>query len=93
VINLPAPLHRGLDGTRYGLLCYDEWEDEFEPVMGIRKNAETGEDESYETGELRQIQWAGDRWSIRSDQCLFLEAAYQRRRCDRIEARLIAAGL
>lgn len=36
---------------------------------------------------------AGNRWGIRPDQCLFVEAAYQRRRCDRIEARLSAAGL
>lgn len=31
---------------------------------------------------------AGNRWGIRSDQCLFLEAAYQRRRLDRIEKQL-----
>ena len=30
------------------------------------------------------------RWGIRADQCHFLEAAYQRRRADRIEARLTA---
>ena len=75
---------RGLDGTRYGLLCYDEWGDEFEDVI---------DDEGNKTGEQRLVRAAGNRWGIRPDQCLFLEAAYQRRRCDRIEARLTSAGL
>lgn len=99
---------RGLDGTRYGLLCYDEWDDEFEPVFADREvvtleqrnDPETGEAEevyvtcieSYDTGEKRLVQAAGNRWGIRPDQCLFLEAAYQRRRCDRIEARLAEIG-
>ena len=84
---------RGEDGTRYGLLCYDEWDDQFEPVIDMRKNPETGEFEGYETGEVRRVIAAGHRWGIRPDQCLFLEAAFQRRRADRIEARLDAAGL
>lgn len=61
----------GLDGTRYGLLCYDEWEDQFD-----------------DDGNLTLA--AGNRWGIRADQCLFIEAAYQRRRSDRVEQRLIA---
>lgn len=68
----------GIDGTKYGLLCYDEWNDEFE---------------INEDGNSVQTKAAGDRWGIRPDQCLFIEAAYQRRRCDRIEARLNASGL
>lgn len=70
---------RGLDGTSYGLLCYDEWEDVFEPVIEMRKNKETGEYEQHDTGEKRLVMSAGNRWGIRPDQCLFLEAAYQRR--------------
>ena len=101
-----AFIARGLDGTRYGLLCYDEWEDEFEPIMAEREvttveyrvNEETGiaeeypitHTEEYDTGEKRLVMAAGNRWGIRADQCLFLEAAYQRRRCDRIERRLDA---
>lgn len=76
-----AFIARGLDGTRYGLLCYDEWGDEIEEVFG-----EDGEP----TGEMKLVKAAGNRWGIRADQCLFIEAAYQRRRCDRIEARLAA---
>lgn len=84
---------RGLDGTRYGLLCYDEWVDEYEPVMAYRMNEETNQLEEYDTRETKLVREAGSRWGIRPDQCLFLEAAYQRRRCDKIECRLNAAGL
>lgn len=97
---------RGLDGTRYGLLCYDEWGDEYEPIFEEREVTEAVPDpdspdgtrtitttKELPTGESRLVRAAGDRWGIRPDQCLFLEAAYQRRRCDRIEARLSAAGL
>lgn len=79
-----AFLARGLDGCDYGLLCYDEWEDEYEEVL---------DDDGVNTGERLLVKSAGNRWGIRPDQCLFLEAAYQRRRCDRIEQRLCAAGL
>ena len=64
----------------WGGLCYDEWPE------SAAAHDEEGE-------ELLAEQLAGNRWGIRADQCLFLEAAYQRRRCDRIEARLDAAGL
>lgn len=151
-------------GTRYGLLCYDEWPDKYEPKL-INEGAtvtktrtvtrpvmvtETHEiliDRELEDGTLVKVavfeeaqvqktvpvpvfeangkprldddgqqvyvyervteelieeyqepaepeytevlvQEAGNRWGIREGQCLFLEAAYQRRRCDRIEARL-----
>ena len=95
-----AFLSRGIDGTKYGLLCYDEWDDEYEPVTALRDVERASEDgvvvtdkEEYETGEFRLVRVAGNRWGIRADQCLFLEAAYQRRRADRIEARLDAAGI
>ena len=142
-----AFIAHGLDGTDYGLLCYDEWDDvwvevqtnegeqvlrtrtvmrpvmESDPVSGelvvkvapvelfnqdgtpkfnddgtratqlvevleeVEEEYLDDADPVYETVlELA----AGNRWGIRPDQCLFLEAAYQRRRCDRIEARLAA---
>lgn len=69
---------RGLDAFRFGLLCYDEWE---------AKDAVYDE----ETGELiDEAVDAGNRYSIRYAEALVLEAAYQRRRADRIEARLKA---
>lgn len=101
---------RGLDGTRYGLLCYDEWGDEYAPAMAMREverkvvNVVGFEDdgtpieqitkvieqEEYDTGEVRLVRAAGNRWGIRADQCLFLEAAYQRREMQRLMQRVSA---
>ena len=75
-----AFIAHGLDGCDYGLLCYDEWK---------ASDAVFDEDGNV----VQEAMEAGNRWGIRPDQCLFLEAAYQSRRCDRIEARLSAAGL
>ena len=96
-----AFLAHGVDGTRLGLLCYDEWEDEFRPVMAWRDvvtNYQTpeGDDasyttkEEYDTGEKELVVAAGNRWGIRATECLWLEAAYQRRRSDRMESRVSA---
>ncbi|NSX14959.1 tail fiber domain-containing protein [Cupriavidus taiwanensis] len=68
---------RGLDAFGYGLLCYDEWADEFEPVL---------DEDGYETGERRLVVAAGNRWGIRADQCLFMEAALMRRTLQRLQA-------
>lgn len=99
-----AFIAHGLDGTRYGLLCYDEWEDEYEPVMeefeeevtvidGKGRESTEVRISLRESGDMKLVRTAGNRWGIRADQCLFLEAAYQRRRCDRIEGRLAALEL
>lgn len=67
----------GLNAADYGLLCYDEWE---------AKAAEV-----YGNGEIiTSAVEAGNRYSLRYEECLCMEAAYQRRRADRIEARLAA---
>lgn len=98
-----AFLSRGIDGTRFGLLCYDEWEDEYQPVTAVRDvttavRTEEGEEvivvskEEYETGEKRLVLSAGNRWGLRPSECFWLEAAYQRRRMDRFESRLAALG-
>lgn len=89
----------GIDGTKFGLLCYDEWDDVYEPVVETRdvvyrEEKTEGEwverivQESHETGDQRLVLAAGNRWGVRPDQCAWLEAAYQRRRSDRIEERL-----
>lgn len=96
-----AFLQKGLDARDYGFLCYDEWDEVTEPVYEtLRKTVtvvnEQGEEvqteitEQVETGEIKVIREAGSVWGIRSDQCLFMEAAFQRRRADRIEERLSA---
>ena len=56
---------KGLDATLYGLLCYDEWNDE------------------YDGDNL--VVTAGNRWGIRPDQCLFLEAALMRRELNKLK--------
>lgn len=94
-----AFLAKGIDGTRFGLLCHDKWDDEYQPVMAQRKvsfiaKSPEGEDivheyfEEYDTGETELVVHAGERWGLRPDECLWLEAAFQRRRCERIESRL-----
>lgn len=156
----------GIDGRRYGLLCYDEWDDAYEPDLATISPAETAhesakqravlaraahralteaerveaelpepgdpEDDSQEdrkaakasakarVDELRArasadpldvaeaaeheaaaaleavadakvlVTPAGNRWGLRYSELLIVEAAYQRRRADRIEARLDA---
>ena len=67
----------GLNAFAYGLLCYDEWE------------AQAAEyDENGD--EITPARAAGNRYALRYEECLNMEAAYQRRRADRIEARLAA---
>lgn len=66
---------RGLDAFDYGLLCFDEWGDEFEPVT---------DEKGKPTGETRLLVAAGNRFGIRADECLFLEAALMRRTTDRL---------
>lgn len=65
----------GLDASRYGLFCYDQWEDEFS----------LQDDGSYTLATP-----AGDAYSVRYEEALCMEAAYQRRRADRAEARIRA---
>ena len=67
----------GLDASRYGLFCHDEWEAE--------------EEARDERGTLvREAVEAGDRYSLRYEEALCMEAAFQRRRADRAEGRLAA---
>ncbi|WP_340265402.1 tail fiber domain-containing protein [Sphingobium mellinum] len=90
---------RNLDAQTIGLLCYDDWEEERDPIFetveipavldGDGKEIEPARAELVDTGETRVTLEAGDRWGLRYDECFALEAAYQRRRLDRIEARLV----
>lgn len=42
---------------------------------------------------IEEARAAGDRWSLRYTEALAMEAAYQRRRMDRIEAALEREGI
>lgn len=67
----------GIDANKYGLLCYDEWK--YEPA------------ERDEQGNIVQpARPAGNRYSLRYEEALCMEAAYQRRRADRLEQKLEA---
>lgn len=63
-------MEEGSTDCRYALLCYDEWE--YSPAVF--------DDEGNEVAPAIE---AGNGWGIRADQCLFLEAAYQRREVKR----------
>lgn len=68
---------RGLDASRYGLFCWDSWDAQPE---------ERDEDGAV----VQEARPAGDGYSIRYEEALCMEAAYQRRRADRAESRLAA---
>lgn len=86
---------KNLDATQYGLLCHDSWESS--PAEYQLVPAEYDADGNLLSEERTILvspeRAAGDRYSIRYEEALVLEAAYQRRRCDLIEARLKAAGI
>jgi hypothetical protein len=88
-----------LDPFAFGLLCYDEWEDQFEDILEEVEarivHEDVGDDgaviETVEiitvekaTGEQRLIVAGGDRFGIRYEEAFALEAAYQRRELKRL---------
>lgn len=82
----------GLDPFAYGVLCYDEWGDVYEPVMATRTATREVEvpgrlgtvthtveyEEEYDTGEKRLVRAAGNRYGVRYEEALALECAYLR---------------
>ena len=70
----------GLDASRYGLFCYDEWPDQYESV-----EVQDGEDTRI---EMRLIRPAGNEYGIRYEEALALECAYQRWRLEQLEERV-----
>ena len=67
----------GLDARRYGLFCWDEWDAQ-------------PEEKDKDGTIVAPARPAGDEYSLRYEEALCMEAAYQRRRADRAEARLAA---
>lgn len=85
----------GLDAFEYGLLCYNEWDDEYEDVEVV--DVEEVRDENGEVitpqqshKEKRLVNAAGNRYGIRYDEALALECAYQRWLNNKLEARVAA---
>lgn len=81
-----------LDATNYALLCYDEWKEETfikKVVDKAEELDENGELVSAEESHTETVHiTAGNRYGIRYSEALCIEAAYQRRRADRMEERL-----
>ena len=68
----------GLDPFEYGVLCYDEWPDQFEPIHAERTVIdEDGSEriEEYDTGEQRLVMAAGSRYGVRYEELFSLKLA------------------
>lgn len=88
----------GLDATKYGIVCHDEWEDQYQ--YETVTDAEAVLDAEGEVlvpekthQEKRFVKAAGDVWTVRYEEALALETAYQRWRLSKIEAALEAKGI
>ena len=82
-----------IDAFQIGLLCWDEWDEVTEPIkeevdeIGL-DGIPTGEKIKVETGEHRVVLAAGSRFSLRYEEALAMEAAYQRRWMEALSTRL-----
>lgn len=89
---------KGLDATRYGLFCYDEWQDEYETVEVVDQEEVVDDEGNVVTPrvthtEQRLVTAAGDRYGIRYEELLMLECARLRRELQRVNTALIAHGI
>lgn len=82
-----AFIAHGLDGCSYGLLCYDEWSDEYQPTFVMTGLDEHGQEVWEESGQ-QLVRAKGSRWGVRPDQCHWLLLAAARRRAARAESRI-----
>ena len=89
---------QGLDAFDYGIVCHDSWEDQYQQVevshtpavLDEQGNVVTPENTMYEN---RKVKDAGDVYTVRYEEALALEAAYQRWKLGKIEAALAAKGI
>lgn len=89
---------QGLDASRYGLFCHDEWQDEYETVEVVDQPEVLDENGDVVTPavthkEKQKVLSAGDRYGIRYEELLVLECARLRRELDRIKTVLTANGI
>ena len=73
----------GLDAFEYGLLCYDQWEDQYEDIL-VEVEVQNSDGSISKVlkgnGEKQILMPAGDRYGIRYEEALALECAYLRSR-------------
>lgn len=89
---------QGLDAFDYGIVCHDSWEDQYQQVevshtpavLDEQGNVVTPENTVYEN---RKIKDAGDVYTVRYEEALALEAAYQRWKLQKIESALANKGI
>lgn len=80
----------GLDAFAYGLLCYDEWQDDIQDVLEefeVTLEDGTVVKGAKPTGEKRVLMKAGNRYGIRYEEALALEAAYLRSQVEKLLAK------
>ena len=75
-----------IDATRYGLFCYDSWEEEPE----ITEDVEVEKDgvKTTEKRIIRPKREKGDAYSLRYEEALVVECAYLRREISRLKEEL-----
>ena len=89
---------QGLSAFDYGIVCHDEWTDQYEQVevsytpavLDAEGNVVTPENSVFEN---RLVKPAGDVYTVRYEEALALEAAYQRWKLSKIEQALAAKGI
>jgi hypothetical protein len=67
----------GLDPFAYGILCWDEWADQYEAVLD-KQGQPVCDADGVPTGEKRLTVAAGESYGIRYEEALALECAYLR---------------
>jgi hypothetical protein len=77
------------EAERLGLVCHDEWD--AVPAQYYQPLDDEGEPVGNPVVST-PARPAGDRWGLRYDECFAVEAAYQRRRMDRLEAKVAGIG-
>lgn len=88
----------GLSAFDYGIVCHDEWEDQYydeqivdaEAVLDAEGKVLVPEKSHM---EHRLLKTAGDVYTVRYEEALALEAAYQRWKLNKIEQALSAKGI
>ena len=89
---------QGLDASKYGLFCYDEWKDGYENFVVVDQPASVDENGEVITPavthtEQKKIFSAGNQFGIRYEEALALECAYLRNRLSKIETALSANNI
>lgn len=89
---------QGLNAFDYGIVCHDSWEDQYVDEQVIDAEAVYDKDGKIVTPEKshtekRFVKAAGDVYTVRYEEALALEAAYQRWKLGKVEQALAAKGI